>query len=200
MRLHEIRSIVPAGELGHHRVEQFEVTADQARFENLRASIGSSARPIKAGRYRRLMRDRTVVMSDTPSEVDDMWSLWYAIKPGSTVLINGLGLGLTVQAAFVRGAESVTVIEISKEVIQLVAPTFEREYEDRFVVINADALEWRCGVPGHRWGVVWHDIWDHITSDNLPDMHKLHRKYGRRCDWQGSWCRAQCERQKNGGW
>ena len=48
---------------------------------------------------------------------------------------------------------------------------------------------------GMKFTVVWHDIWNHICSDNLPDMHKLHRKYGRRTDWQGSWARHLCERQ-----
>ena len=34
-----------------------------------------------------------------------------------------------------------------------------------------------------------HDIWDDICLDNLETMATLHRKYGRRCDWQGSWKR-----------
>jgi hypothetical protein len=27
-------------------------------------------------------------------------------------------------------------------------------------------------------------------TDNLEDMHKLHRRFGRRADWQGSWGRS----------
>jgi hypothetical protein len=65
--------------------------------------------------------------------------------------------------------------------------------DDRLRVIHADALKW---MPPKvmRWSVVWHDIWDDISVDNLNEMTKLHRRYGRRCDWQGSWCRAECER------
>lgn len=44
--------------------------------------------------------------------------------------------------------------------------------------------------------MVWHDVWDYIDANNLTQMHALHRKYGRRADWQGSWCRDQCERQR----
>ena len=40
---------------------------------------------------------------------------------------------------------------------------------------------------------VWHDIWDEISDENLPEMHKLHRKYGQRANWHGSWARAECE-------
>jgi hypothetical protein len=28
----------------------------------------------------------------------------------------------------------------------------------------------------------------------LVEMRSLHRRYGSRCDWQGSWCRRECER------
>jgi hypothetical protein len=35
--------------------------------------------------------------------------------------------------------------------------------------------------------VAWHDVWANICEDNLPLMARLHRRYGRRVNWQGSW-------------
>lgn len=33
---------------------------------------------------------------------------------------------------------------------------------------------------------VWHDVWDELCTDNLPQMHRLHR----RSDWRGSRSRS----------
>ena len=77
--------------------------------------------------------------------------------------------------------------------IDLVGPSFS--HDDRVNIICADAFEWRPP-KGVRYNAVWHDIWDDICTDNLPEMTRLHRKYGRRADWQGSWCRELCKRYK----
>ena len=69
----------------------------------------------------------------------------------------------------------------------------ETTFDCKLNIICADALEWKPP-KGTRYNAVWHDIWDNICGDNLDDMKKLHRKYGRRTNWQGSWCRDQCER------
>lgn len=108
--------------------------------------------------------------------------------------MNGLGLGLIVGCMLEKEqVNHVTVIEISAEVIELVGTHYLKKYGDRLTIIHADALEYKPS-KGQRFNTVWHDIWPTICSDHLPDMHKLHRKYGRRCDWQGSWCRYLMER------
>jgi spermidine synthase len=89
--------------------------------------------------------------------------------------------------------ERVTVIEKSEDVIVLVAPSFSKD--NRVQIILADAFEYQPP-KGVRYGAVWHDIWDTICGDNLPSMHRLHRKYGRRTEWQNSWCRELCERSR----
>ena len=65
--------------------------------------------------------------------------------------------------------------------------------DKRVTIINADAFEWKPP-KDQRYDVVWHDIWDNICGDNLPEMTKLHRKYGKKTDWQGSWCKYECKR------
>lgn len=51
-------------------------------------------------------------------------------------------------------------------------------------------IKWPTGT---YWDVAWYDIWPEITSDNLEGMKRLHRSYGRRVGWQGSWARSLIE-------
>lgn len=39
-------------------------------------------------------------------------------------------------------------------------------------------------------------IWDSLCADNLEEMTKLKRRFGRRTDWQGCWGEYQCRRDK----
>ena len=180
---------------GAWRVESFEVSEKEAEFATMRAMFSFSSRPIQAGKYKRLMRNHTVVMSNTPCEISDHLSFIYVAKRyGGRILINGLGLGVCLKAILESDKVGrVTVIEKSQDVINLVGPTFGGDI--RVEIINSDAFSYKPP-KGIRYSAVWHDIWDNICADNLPEMHKLHRKYGRRCDWQGSWARELCERHR----
>lgn len=180
---------VPEGQSGIWRIEHFTVTDEQARIDQMRSMFQPGARGVLAGRYTRLMRGGTVVMSDTQAEKRD--HLWFVEKAQGHVLINGLGIGMVLGAVLLKPeVTAVTVVEQSVDVIALVGPS----YSDRRVTITqADAFTYQPPV-GIRYGAVWHDIWDDICADNLPEMHKLHRRYGRRADWQGSWGRELCER------
>lgn len=130
-------------------------------------------------------------MSDTPDEIRDLWPLGHNAR--GAVLLNGLGLG--VAARLVLRKPDVTELIIVEKSADVIALTGRSLTDPRLTIINADAYEF---VPpkGKRYGAVWHDIWDNICADNLAGMGRLHRKYGRRADWQGSWCRAQCERHR----
>ena len=115
-------------------------------------------------------------------------------------MVHGLGLGVAVQAMLnKKKVQKLTVVEISSDVIALVGSYYAALFGNRLEIINADAFTWKPP-KDVRYGVVWHDIWDNICSDSLPEMHKLHRKYGRKTDWQGSWCRWRCEQQRDFGW
>jgi hypothetical protein len=173
------------------KIESYEVTEEQAKTAAMRAafSFSSRGRYTPAGTYRRLMRDGTVIMSDTPDEIRDLSE--FRRRATGKVLINGLGLGLAMDMALAKpDVTHVTVIEIAQEVIDLLPEPYRR-FGDRLQINCADAFSWRP-FRGERFDVVWHDIWDNICADNLPEMTRLHRKYGKLCNWQGSWCRAQC--------
>ncbi len=132
-------------------------------------------------------------MQYTQSEIRDHLSfIRVAKRYGGHILINGLGLGVALTEILKsENIKNITVIEKSKDVINLVAPSFQ--YDKRVNIINADAFT-RKPPKGIRYTAVWHDIWDNIGGDNLPEMTKLHRKYGKRTDWQGSWAKELCKR------
>jgi len=194
---------VPEGKSGDWEVSRFEATEEDIRLHNLRERIHRTYRFMEAGVYTKLTHRGKIVMSDTLAELrdhreparrtrDDRGDPEYP----NHVLVNGLGLGVVAQAILDEPTvDSLTVIEKSEDVIALVSGHYKCRYGDRLIVVCADAFDWKPP-KGQRYRVVWHDIWNDICADNLPEMHKLHRKYGRRCDWQGSWCRRMCETRK----
>jgi len=198
---------VPIGRSGDWEVSRFRVTKKEADFHNLRESIHGGRRTIKEGVYTKLTCSGKIIMSDTPAELEDHWAParranddrgFFDPRIPNNILINGLGLGVVAQACLDEPIVShVTVVEKSSDVIFLVGKHYEKKYGDRLTIVLADALKWKPP-KGHRYRVVWHDIWDDICADNIPEMHKLHRKYGRRCYWQGSWCRWMCEQLRGG--
>ena len=190
---------VPLGKSGVWEVKRIEVTEADANFARILAcnpsAMGRGA-TISPGIFTGLYRGSTLVMSDTPDEVRD---LSYVIhKAQGRMLVNGLGLGVVVNACLskeseIREVEHLTVIEKSEDVLALVGPHYQNKFGDRLELIHSDALTWKPPKNAHYDGV-WHDIWDDICADNLPEMRTLHRRYGRRCGWQGSWARNLCER------
>lgn len=164
---------VPEGVSGAWRVERFEVTANS--FELIR--LGRRA-PCP-GNYTRLMRGRQLVMSDTPAE---MWDHYEPVRRAKGhCLINGLGLGM-VACAMAPKCENIVVVEQSADVINLVAGSLPKNV----TVIHSCAFDYKPP-KNVRYDAVWHDIWDDLCTDNLSGMATLHRKYGRRSEWQGSW-------------
>jgi len=183
---------VPDGKSGGWSVETFEVSKEDADLANMRAMFSFSTRSIAPGTYKRLKRGGATIMSNTPMEISDCRFFIYKAK--GNILINGLGLGVVLVALLKKPeVKNITVIEKSQDVISLVAPTFTND--KRLSIIHADALEWKPP-KGVRYDCIWHDIWDDICADNLSEMTTLHRKYGRRTDWQDSWCKELCKRHR----
>ena len=188
----QIEVPIPDGKSGDWEVSTFPVSKNAANMFNLRQMINFTHRDIVPGDYKRLTWKGSTIMSNTPAEVNDHWEFFSKAK--GHVLINGLGLGVCIIALLERPeVESITVIEISEDVIKLVAPTFEKY--PQVTIIHADAYEWKPP-KGMRYDYVWHDIWPAICTDNIEGMKKLHYKYGRRTNWQRSWCRKECEQRR----
>lgn len=188
----QIQVNVPDGRSNNWEVSSFEVSETDASFFNMREVFQQGQRFIKPGHYKKLTRNGHLTMSNTPAEINDHCRFICQAKKGGHILINGLGLGIALTAILSSEAiQSVTVIEKSADVIALVGPSFESD--KRVTIIHADAFTWKPP-RSIRYNAVWHDIWDDICADNLPEMTRLHRKYGRRSDWQDSWCKKECIR------
>lgn len=207
---------IPEGVSRDWRVEHFSVSESQASLDSLRGMLSGSGRSVPEGTYTALYHKRSLVMSDTPDEIrDHLGAVQEAQRRGGHILINGLGLGMVTAAIldaeqrcqscmqyphhgkcdcthvageinFRYAVDKVTVIEKSEDVIALIRPILWPRYGNRLEIIHADAFEYKPE-KGQRFSIVWNDIWNDLCTDNLKEMGTLHRKYGRRCDWQGSW-------------
>ena len=191
-----LKAVVPEGQHGEWRVEQFVIPEDETDLYNMRLLFsGYGSRRVKPGTYTRLIRGHMFdpMMSDTPAEIRDCLPLFRALENhGGRVLMNGLGLGLTVQAALsLPTVEHIDVVEIESDIISLVAPHYS---DPRLTIHEGDALTYKFP-KGTRWNVVWHDIWPSICGDNAEAMGRLNRRYGRRCNWQGAWCANDVKRE-----
>lgn len=138
-----------------------------------------------------LTRKGYMVMSDTPAEQRDHYP---ALRRATgSCLLNGLGIGMLLKNILLNPeVTDVTVVELSQDLIDLVAPYYT---DPRVTIVCANAFDYQPP-KGKVYDMVWHDIWDDICSDNLSEMTQLHRKYGRKAKWQGSWSKPQCLRQK----
>jgi len=188
-------SDLPEKQVGNYRIHKFTITPEEAAVYNLKASIrGIEDMSVEPGDYTALLRGSgdkgVVVMSDTPSERRDHMEI---VKRGQGhVLVNGLGLGVVLNALCMSvDVDLVTVIEFVPEVISLVADHYRKKFAGRVEIIQGDALQYRPP-EGVRYGAVWNDIWDTVSSDNLPDMEVLHKRYEPLSDWCGSWREETC--------
>jgi len=182
---------VPDGVCGKYKIDTFEITQEEADWNNVRASLGR-CRMISPGIYKRLKRGSDTIMSNTPAEIQD--HINFINNAHGRVLINGLGIGMALKAILEKDdVVSVTVVEIAPEVIELVGSTYT--VDPRVEIINASAFDYKPP-QGRHYQAVWHDIWDDLCGDNVIEMNKLHRKYARRSDWQGSWGRRECLMQR----
>lgn len=187
---------VPEGESGSVKVQRFTVPKES--LEGLRLAF--QGRPVTPGDYTRLLRNGLVWMSDTPAEKRDHLEAATAIrKHGGRVLIGGLGLGMILQVALREPTVShIDVVELDPDVIKLIGPHYEAmavEFGKTLTIFEADlfAIRWPAGT---RWNVAYFDVWADACTDNLDEMAKLRRSYGRRSDWCDCWGRLDLLRRR----
>lgn len=197
---YDYKVTIPEGELDGMRVRRFIVSDRDASFSFLRGG----GRGVPAGLYTRLTSGGVFWMSDTPAEWRDHRPAVSQIRRegAKRVLINGLGIGMVLKAALAcEHVEHVDVVEKDPRVVALVGPHYLTDPRVAIHTADAYAVTWPTGTT---WDVAWHDIWPDLCTDNLPLMSKLHRRYGRRVSWQGSWGRKLLEahkaREKRSDW
>lgn len=183
------KSGVPEGRCGDWAVERFEIgrSADVAP--------GRDSRPVWAraepGTYTRLRRGAVDFMTDL---YEEWWSQRVAMEEawrrGGDVLVTGLGLGLLAEAVLAPDpspVRSLTVVELSRQVIELVGPYLGGRYPSRLSIVGGDAFEW-TPPAGARYSVVWHDIWPSpFDPRSVAESRLLMARYAPYAEWQGSW-------------
>jgi hypothetical protein len=172
----------PEESRGSWHIRRFTVEMDLPLLRLMRDGRGTLP-----GRYTMLRHDsRGVVMSDTMAEIGDHREVYRRAR--GRVLLHGLGLGCILQAVLSKESVAhVDVVEIDPDVIALVGRHFAGD--PRVTIHHGDCLTHRWPKQA-RWDAVWHDIWDNICEDNLPQMRLLMRRFRSRCGWQGCWSRG----------
>ncbi len=186
---------IPNGQMGPRKIDRIRVSARDSFIMRLRAISGHFRSYIPAGTHvSRLLRGDTLVMSDAPEEIMDHSD---AVRRASgNVLVTGLGLGVVLQDLMRNPAVShVTVLEISKDLIDLVGSFYKDKFGDKLTIVRGDAYTFRFR-SGITFDFAWHDIWDTISEDNLPQMARLRRRYSKICKEQEFWCQAECRAQR----
>jgi len=114
---------IPDQTVGNFRIETFEVSKNAALVHNLRA-IRDPFYHVTTGTYRRLCEHNEVWMSNTQMErrTNQICTAFTG-----DVLIFGLGLGFVFELLNWGKITSLTVVEKSSEIIQMVAPYVESE-------------------------------------------------------------------------
>lgn len=189
-----LASLIPEGESGNVRVEHMEIDKRASEFTHIRAMVNPGRDEyIPQGVYVRLYVGHETMMTDTPMEKHSNRDV--VLIASGRVLIAGLGVGMILHPiADKERVEHITVIEKNPDVIKLVAPSLPK----KVTVVEGDIFEW-TPPKGTKFDTIYFDIWPHITLDNLPQMAKLHRRFGRfkaEGGWMESWKRDHLLRQK----
>jgi len=149
--------------------------------------------PVREGTYARLLINGSIVMSDT--QMEHRTNSAFLFHAHGHILLAGLGLGLVLQGLEDRmdRIQSITVVEINQDVIDLVAKHYKHS---KIKVVQGDITTW-TPPAGMKYDVIYFDIWPSISEDNLKLMAQLGRrfaKYKNRTNpaaWMESWSRPE---------
>ena len=172
---------IPPGVYGSAKVEHFTIGEPSVRM------LLRPSEFVAPGSYARLLVNNHIMMSDT--DMERRSNRHFVSLAHGHVLVGGLGLGMVVFALLQKDeVTSLTVIEKNADVVRLVQPHLPKD--KRLSVIEANVFTWK---PTQKYQTIYFDIWPDMSTDNLDDMTKLHRRYARSLDrtdpsaWMGSW-------------
>ena len=172
---------IPEGVKGEYKIVKREIKPDL--IQSLR--MAREGRNYVPGTYTYLLKGNVLMMSDTPDEKKDHYSP--VQKAEGNCLIVGLGIGMVLNAIALKPEVfHIDVVEISQEVLDLVSPHYNELYPGKITFHKASIFDWKPE-KDIKYDVAWFDIWDTLDTDNLVEMATLHRRFGRKADWKGSW-------------
>jgi hypothetical protein len=174
--------IIPPGERGTAKIVHMTVDQEAVNLYNYKMLMMRSApwMMMQPGTYAKLIVEGVgIMMSDT--KMERLTNAEVLRDANGHVLIGGLGIGMLPVTLLRpdrpenRAVKSVTVVELNPDVVELVAPHI---VDPRLTIAQGDVFEW---VPpdGVLYDTIYMDIWPQISTENLPEMRKLHRRYKR---------------------
>ena len=129
--------------------------------------------------YQQLLKGGELVADNHPDHLDRHKAFLKAAR--GHVLISGLGLGDSLHQLLQKPeVESVTVVEKSHEIIELVAPAFDGE---RVYFLEEDIFN--VEVDKGEFDVIYHTIWNKPSEVSLEDRDGLQARFAGRCAWHG---------------
>jgi len=172
---------------GNVEIDRITVTKLDAVMSTIHGS------PAYEGTYARLRINGTVVMSDT--QMEHRTNSEFLYRAHGHVLLAGLGLGLVLDGLRnnMDRIQSITVVELSQDVIDLVAKKYKHP---KIKIVQGDITTWEPPA-GMKYDIIYFDIWPEISEDNLELMAQLGRrfaKYKNRSNpkaWMESWSRRE---------
>lgn len=180
---------LPEEQFGEWRIMSFDIAREDIPRLTTLMEEGINRDPGYGKGFTKLVKDNTIWMSDTKSEICDHAPVFDRIRevPGARVLINGGGIGVLTNFAIRNGASRIDVVDIDPYIIDL-----HRIHYDEPYVFSHQGDARTIELEG-EWDIVWHDIWPDVSVDNLDEMNALEAKYADRAKWQDCWGRQKSE-------
>jgi hypothetical protein len=176
---------IPDGRAHNAVIQNFEITEREVEWARMRSLRRTNAYdyPPKAGKHVRLVVNGETMMSNT--EMEKASNREFVREAKGDVLIAGLGIGLIINPIIKKPeVTSVTVIEKYQGVIDLVSKHIAHP---KLLIINDDIFTWKTKL---MFDTIYFDIWPNITTDSLPEIATLNRRFARRLKpggWRGAW-------------
>jgi hypothetical protein len=180
-------------ESGDVKIIRYTWTESDDPIYNLRAHRdGHGFMAMYPGAYVKMIVGKELMMSDTVMERLTNHDFIHNAK--GNVLIAGLGLGMVLRNIIDRPTISkITVVELSPDVIKLVAPKFKNP---KLEIIEGNIFEFKTQ---EKFDSIYFDIWPGISQDNLEDIRALHHKFKSRKNegaYMESWMADYLRRQR----
>jgi len=175
--------VVPEGQRGCARIVHVKVDKLSAIMSTMRGS------PLSPGRICQLLVRNQLAMSDGENEFRTNQLVGW--KARGDVLIAGLGIGMIVLPIMAKPeVRTITIVEKEPDVRALVEGPIRRALGDRAAALRvetADIFDWK---PTGQFDTIYFDIWNEMSTDDLPTITKLKRQYRKALrpgGWMGAW-------------
>ena len=166
---------IPSGKIGNIEIKNYILEEDIYP-----GGWKSSDRMRQGERFVGLYSSSGVWMSNTPAE-ERSCRIRHLEKTDRNILIGGLGIGFVIKQIqeyfeyLGEDPEKITVVEINKDIIDLVGPTYTNNLP-WLEIINDDIFEYGKNAKLIRkkyYDKAYIDVWGCISTDDLEAMTKV---------------------------